>query len=85
MDKKETENQKAESIEEEIEEFKTAGGFLALVRGNNLTLNDYLQMMNSGLNDDLDEDENDPDIEEYKNAQNRNSGNTDNLSDDSAD
>jgi hypothetical protein len=57
---------KSASIEEE-EDQKASGGFLSLVRGNNLTLNDYIQMMNTGMYNDLDETEdNDAEIEEYK-------------------
>lgn len=64
-------------------------GFLSLVKGNNLTLNDYILMMNNGLYNDFgEEDDNDPDIDEYRAAQKRDlSGNSDtSLSDaDSAD
>jgi len=41
---------------------------LSVVRGNNLTLNDYIQMMNTGLYNDTEEnDDNDTEIEEFKN------------------
>jgi len=71
--------------EEGQEEAKVGGGgFLALVRGNNLTLNDYLQMMNTGLYNEFDEgEENDTEIEEYKNRQVGEA--EDNVSEDSAD
>lgn len=50
------------------EEEETGGGFLSVVRGNNLTLNDYIQMMNTGLYNDTEEnDDADTEIEEYKN------------------
>ena len=69
----------------EEEEGKVGGGgFLGLVRGNNLTLNDYLQMMNTGLYNEFDEgEENDMEIEEYKNR--RLGEGDENLSEDSAD
>lgn len=71
--------------EEGEEEAKVGGGgFLSLVRGNNLTLNDYLQMMNTGLYNEFDEgEENDTEIEEYKNR--RLGEADDNASEDSAD
>ena len=54
--------------EEEEEEVCGGGGFLSVVRGNNLTLNDYIQMMNTGLYNDTEEnDDNDTEIEEFKN------------------
>jgi hypothetical protein len=78
---------KKEGGEETIEEEEGkvgGGGFLGLVRGNNLTLNDYLQMMNTGLYNEFDEgEENDMEIEEYKNR--RLGEGDENLSEDSAD
>jgi hypothetical protein len=64
---------KGASIEDDIDDYNaTSGGFLSLVKGNNLTLNDYLQMMNTGLYNDFDDcEENDTEIEEYKNRNQR--------------
>jgi hypothetical protein len=87
IDKREADGpMRAGSIEDEEEEIKAAGGgFLSLVKGNNLTLNDYLQMMNTGLYNEYEEtEENDTEIEEYKNRING-SGDDGDLSDDSAD
>lgn len=78
---------KKEGGEETLEEEEAkvgGGGFLSLVRGNNLTLNDYLQMMNTGLYNEFDEgEENDNEIEEYKNR--RLGEGDENMSEDSAD
>jgi len=73
-----------ETLEAEEEAKVGGGGFLSLVRGNNLTLNDYLQMMNTGLYNEFDEgEENDNEIEEYKNR--RLGEGDENMSEDSAD
>jgi hypothetical protein len=66
IDKREGGEGPPEEVEEEAK--VGGGGFLSLVRGNNLTLNDYLQMMNTGLYNEFDDgEENDTEIEEYKN------------------
>ena len=73
-----------ETLEAEEEAKVGGGGFLSLVRGNNLTLNDYLQMMNTGLYNEFDEgEENDNEIEEYKNR--RLGEGDENMSEDSGD
>ena len=82
IDKKEGGERPPEEGEEEAK--VGGGGFLSLVRGNNLTLNDYLQMMSTGLYNEFDDGEdNDIEIEEYKN---RKLGEAeDDMSEDSAD
>ena len=65
------------------------GGFFSLVRGNNLTLNDYIQMMNSGYREEEEEAVvNDVEMNDYKYYQIYNGGGRDDSlasSNDSAD
>ena len=64
----------------EEEEEASDGAFFSLVKGNNLTLNDYIQMMNSGYREEEEEAViNDVEMNDYKYYQIYNGGRDDSL------